>query len=165
MALRDDIHKRIEKKRAEITALESQIRSATVYIQALEDTLKMLPREASDAAISSPSGQPGMRTGSKVDKAREAIRKAGKSLYITELVTAIGRPNNAKNRAALAGSLSAYARRGDTFTRPAPNTFGLLESPTKATQNGHAPDGGPPPNFGKDIHEEVVDFDLDELKA
>jgi hypothetical protein len=150
MALRDDIQKRIDKKRSEIAALEAQMRNATVYIQALEDTLRMLPREASDAAVSSPSGQ-GMRAGSKVDKAREAIRKAGKPMHITELVPAIGRPNNAKNRAALAGSLSAYARRGETFTRPAPNTFGLLESLAKVTQNGHAPDTGPPPNFGIDL--------------
>jgi hypothetical protein len=149
MALREDIQKRIDKKRSDIAALEAQIRNATVYIQALEDTLKMLPRETSDAAVSSPSGM-GMRSGSKVDKAREAIRRAGKSLYITELVAAIGRPNNAKNRAALAGSLSAYARRGDIFTRPAPNTFGLLES-SKATQNGHAQEAGPPPNFGIDL--------------
>jgi hypothetical protein len=31
------------------------------------------------------------------------------------------------NRSALSGSIAAYVRKGEIFTRPAPNTFGLLE--------------------------------------
>jgi hypothetical protein len=161
MALRDDIQKRIEKKRAEIAALEEQIGNATVYIQALEDTLKLLPREINDEHFA-PSSTSIIRRGSKMDKAREAIRNAGRPLHITDLVAAIGRPNNTANRAALAGSLGAYSRRGEIFTRTAPNTFGILEFP-KPKQNGVQT--GPPPNFGLDQKVPNTEIPLAEVEG
>jgi hypothetical protein len=158
MALRDDIQKRIDKKRTEIAALEAQINSATIYIQALEDTLKMIPREADTGEVTTAAT---IRPGSKMDKAREAIRKVGKPLYISALVESIGEPNTAARRAALAGSLSAYARRGDVFTRPAPNTFGLIELTSKRA-------AGPPANFGLDeeivVIEDPEEADLEDIK-
>ena len=144
MALRDDIQKRIDRKRAEMAELEAEIRDAKIYVQALEDTLKMLPREERGEGVER-SPAPNIRTGSKVDKARQAILKAGQPLHVSQLLSAIGRPNNTGNRAALAGSLSAYARREEIFTRPAPNTFGLLELAESVSKNI-----APPPNFGID---------------
>ena len=157
MALRDDIQKRIDKKREEIEALKSQIRDANVYVQALEDTLKILPREL---AVDNEGVQGVMargivlRTGSKVYRVRQAIHSAGRPLHLTELISALRLPNKPKERAALAGSLSSYARKGEIFTRPAPNTFGLIEQKGKpvVAQNG------PPPNFGVD---ETVNVDDD----
>jgi hypothetical protein len=144
MALRDDIQRRIDKKRAEIGALESQMRDATVYVQALEDTLKLLPRET-DNEMSTPSVGTTLRMGSKVDRARGAILSAGKPLHVIDLLKAIGIANEPEERAALAGSLSSYARKREIFSRPAPNTFGLLELRGRSV----AP-SGPPPNFGMD---------------
>ncbi|HTS75027.1 MAG TPA: hypothetical protein VMG40_02425 [Bryobacteraceae bacterium] len=144
MALRDEIQKKIDRKRADIEALELQLRDAKIYVQALEDTLKMLPRETAADAVALTAGAM-LRVGSKADKARQAIRAAGKPLHVTELLKALGIPNKADQRQALAGSLSSYARKQEIFTRPAPNTFGLvgLESRPPAENT-------PPPNFGKD---------------
>lgn len=165
MALRDDLQKRIDKKRAEIEALRSQIRDATVYVQALEDTLKILPREVvadSNGGTGSIAGSVVLRTGSKVYKVRQAISAAGRPMHLTELVAALRLPNKQKERAALAGSLSSYARKEEIFTRPAPNTFGLIEQKGKpaVAQNG------PPPNFGVDepvnVDEDLGDYGADE---
>ena len=154
MALREEIQKKIDKKRSEIEALETQVRDARVYIQALEDTLRMLPREAigADTLASSSSS---LRAGSKVDKARAAIRAAGKPLHVVDLLKILGLPNKPKERQALAGSLSSYQRKGEIFTRPMPNTFGLigLEPRSTTVQNG------PPPNFGKDNPSGRIDDD------
>jgi len=62
-----------------------------------------------------------------LSQARDAIRKAGKPLHITQILVAIGRANTKQTRLALSGSLATYVRRDEIFTRPEPNTFGLLE--------------------------------------
>ncbi len=47
-------------------------------------------------------------------------------MHIGALVTAIGIENTKNARVSLVGSLGAYVRKGLVFTRPAPNTFGLV---------------------------------------
>lgn len=144
MAARDELQKRIERKKAEIASLEAQVRDAKVYIQAMEDAIKVLPRELDDATIDTV-----LRPGSNVAKAREALQKAGKPMHILEILEAIGKETDPESRAALSGSLAAYVRKREIFTRPAPNTFGLLEfedaSPVRQTAAAT-----PPPNFGLD---------------
>ena len=147
MAVRDEVQRRIDKKRSEIMILEAQLRDAKVYIQALEDTLKILPHDPGEDSGPMTSGH--LRPGSKVDRAREAIRSVGRSLHISDLMNSLGIDNTPANRAALSGSLSAYARRGEVFTRPAPNTFGLLEFAVKPKTNGQV--NAPPANFGIDV--------------
>jgi hypothetical protein len=143
MTARGEAQKRIDKKRAEIAECEGLIRDAKIYIQAMEDALRFLPREElDDERLPIPTTN--LRPGSKVDKARSAIKSAGTPLHIVDLLAALGIKNTQDKRAALAGSLSAYARRGEIFTRPAPNTFGLIDD--LASANGH----GPPANFGID---------------
>ncbi len=142
MGLRDDLIRRIDRKRQEIHELESQIRTAQSYLQALEDTLKMLPREGTN------DGQAGqyLRPHGTIAKARDAIRKAGHPLHVNELLQAVGKAVTRVNRSGLSGSLGAYVRRGEIFTRPAPNTYGLVE-----LQDGAAPATTPEPplNFGR----------------
>jgi hypothetical protein len=121
MALREEIQRKIEKKQQEIRALEDQVRDCNIYINSLQDVLKMIPREAEEGK------EIVLRHGSLLSQARDAIRKARKPLHVTELLEAIGKPNAKKNRLALSGSLAAYVRRGEIFTRPEPNTFGLVE--------------------------------------
>lgn len=123
MGLRDELLKRIERKRQDIATLESQIRESSSYVQALEDTLKLLPRDG----LNDGGAEQVLRPTSSVFRAREAIRKAGRPMHITELLEAIGKPGDRMNRSALGGSIAAYVRKGEIFTRPAPNTFGLLE--------------------------------------
>jgi hypothetical protein len=146
MALRDDLQKKIDRKLLEIHDLENQVRQAQSYIQALEDTLKMLPREGANEG----QGAQYLRPQSAVAKAHDAIRKAGKPLHITELLAALGKATTRANRAGLSGSLAAYVRKGEIFTRPAPNTYGLADM---QVSDGFAFEAqlGPPSGFGRGV--------------
>ena len=128
MGLREEFQKRIDKKQQEIDELkrdfEVKLKEANGYLQALQDSMKLLPK---DAAANSLGVSRTLRPGSALAKAREAILKAGHPLHILELLKAIGKPQDKKNRISLGGSLSGYVRDGQVFTRPSPNTFGLIE--------------------------------------
>ena len=145
MGLREDIAKRMERKRAEITELETQVRLAREYVQALEDTLKLIPREAVNS--SGESAEITLRPGTSLAKAREAIKKVRRPMHLTELLTAIGKGHSRNERAGLSGTLAAYVRRGEVFTRPAPNTFGLIELKTSDVEIEIEP--RPPAGFGQ----------------
>ena len=149
MGLREELGRRIERKHQEIVSLEIQLREAHAYVQALEDTVKLLPREE----LNRGQADSVVRPGSSIMKARDAILKAGKPLHIQELLVAIGQPQTKGARATLTGSLSAYVRKGEIFTRPAPNTFGLVEVEMagQGTGNGHLI--SPPPEFGEEAGE------------
>lgn len=148
MGFREDLTRRIERKRAEILELETQIRLAKEYLQALEDTLKLLPKDGSTPTdmVSANS----LRPGTSLAKARDAIRKAGRPLHITELLPAVGKGTSRNDRAGLSGTLSTYVRKGEIFTRPAPNTFGLMELLDNAVDAVPIADTQQPPaGFGK----------------
>lgn len=124
MGLRADIEKKIAKKREEQRSLERRlelsIREANAYIQALVETLKMLPKDTGGTERT-------LRAGSEIAKARDAIKRAGEPMHIGEILRAIGKPNDKKHRLSLSGSIAHYVRRGEIFDRAAPNTYGLLE--------------------------------------
>ena len=122
MRLREKVQKEIEKKQEEVRGLEGQILACNVYIQAFQDTLKMIPKDQEPS-----STEVTLRHGSLVAKARDVIRSAGKPLHVGEILAAMGKPEGKKNRLGLSGSLSAYVRDGKIFTRPGPNVFGLIE--------------------------------------
>lgn len=140
---RRKIEDRIRRKEAEIQELDQKSREARVYIQALNDVLKLIPRdvETSSAAESSAS----LRDGSSASAARSIILQAGKPVHLRELLKAMGKAPTRENRTSLASSLAAYVRKGEIFTRPRPAIFGLIEL-------GHhempAQKVGPPAGFG-----------------
>jgi hypothetical protein len=121
MGLREEITKKIEKKEQELATLYQQANDCQIYISSLQDVLKMLPRDTDGGK------EIVLRAGSLISKARDILKKTQKPLHVTDLLTALGRPNTPKARLALSGSLSAYVRRDEVFTRPEPNTFGLKE--------------------------------------
>jgi len=137
MGLREEIQRKIDRKHDEIRDLELKVREAHAYVQAMMDMLKMLPREVPE------NPDLLLRPGTMLAGARDAIRKAGKPLHISMLLAALGKPDTRNNRAALGGSLSTYVRRRQIFTRPAPNTFGLLELEQVTAEE-------PPDSFGID---------------
>jgi hypothetical protein len=109
---------------------------AKAYLQAMEDMLKLLPREplnelAEEAHV--------LRPGSEVAKIADLLKKEGKALHLDEIMKRIGKDE--KYKISLSGSLSSYVRQRKVFTRPAPNTFGLIEFPKQAG-------GEPPEDFG-----------------
>lgn len=144
---RRKIEERLTKKEEEIQELEAKIRDAKIYAQALLDVLKILPR-SSDRGSSNGSGA--LRSGSGVAKARELIMQQGHPVHVVELLKALGREPTREARASLSGSLAAYVRRGEIFSRPSPNTFGLIE----LGHGNDAPEDEPPADFGEEGHEQ-----------
>jgi hypothetical protein len=121
---RRKIEDRLRRKEQEIDVLRGQIREAEIYIQALQDVLKLLPRERD---ISSSQDGSSLRAGSSVARARDIILAKGTPVHVVEILRQMGSEITRATRAALGGSISAYVRKGEIFTRPAPNTFGLVE--------------------------------------
>ena len=159
MGLRKELKRKIEKKNDEVEKLRArrsehlekcrelltQILEGKSYIQALQEALKLVPREdPSEAALE-------LRKGSALSAARDAILAAGKPLHINDLLAALGKALDHGSRSALSGSLAAYVRNNEVFTRPAPNTFGLieLEQPGQSpTLEEAVPGEEPPADFG-----------------
>jgi hypothetical protein len=145
MDVRRELRRKIEKKQGEIELwqtqlreLDTKVREGLAYVMGLEETLKLLPVESSaDAANAA------LRPDSTIAKAREVILKAGKPLHIVEILKALGKSIDHDSKASLSGSIGAYVRNKQIFTRPAPNTFGLAEfqRDTKAEEEL-------PPDFG-----------------
>jgi hypothetical protein len=138
VTLRKRLLEKIGKKEQEIVEHESRIREAKAYIQALQDSLKMIPRSDDDAEMSSPS----LREGSTIAKAYELLKEHGQSMAVAEILKGIGKEVNKPNRQSITGSISAYVRMGRIFTRPFPGKFGLKEFDGEQTTNE------PPDNFG-----------------
>jgi hypothetical protein len=140
MAERQKIEAKLKKKIQEIQQLEEKIRTARVYVQALQDVLKVLDEPEEGGTPDST-----LKPGSAVAQAREVILRRGKPLHIANILAALGKEMTREARASLTSSIAAYVRRGEIFTRPAPNTFGLVEL-------GHASveleEAEPPPTFG-----------------
>jgi hypothetical protein len=133
MGLVEQLAKKIEAKerdirqwRDEVAAIEGKIHEAEVYIRAVQDMQKLLPRETTNGHSVTPASM-GPRPGSDVAKAMEVIRGLGHPVHIGDLLTLINKENTLENRRGLSGSLAAYVREGRVFVRTAPNTFGLYE--------------------------------------
>lgn len=122
MGMRRRIEERIERKEEEIRLLETQIKEAQAYVQAMQDTLRMLPRESTNAV----SVEAQLKPDSIVAKTLALLRKANRPLHIKEILHGLGKQDSKKNRVSLAGSLGWYVRQEKLFSRPLPNTFSLI---------------------------------------
>ena len=72
---RKAIHEKLKKKEQEIQILEEKLRAARIYVQALQDVLKLVhPDSPPD------TGESAMKSGSAVAKAREIIIQRGKPI-------------------------------------------------------------------------------------
>jgi hypothetical protein len=169
MKYRLELEKKIEKTRQEIASLEAQIKEANAYIQGLQEALRMLPKETYEATAGSnverllgttnrqkPSEQT-LRRGGDTYKAWQALQKEGKPLYINDLVKAIGKEPTKVNIKSLSGSLNSYIRDGRVFTRPLPNTYGLMEFNSNGTEDSPA---DLPDDFGMDEGEGLSSEEL-----
>ncbi|MEL6503775.1 MAG: hypothetical protein AAFO61_10615 [Pseudomonadota bacterium] len=140
----DVVARQIEKKESEIRSLEKKLSEARVYVQALHDLMKVMETDEAENAAAEGT----IREGSAVDQARKAILQAGKALHLDEILAAIGRESTRETKASLNGSLAAYVRRNEIFTRPKPSTYGLVEiSPKSHDEPSHLPPE-PPQGFG-----------------
>jgi len=125
--LRRRIERKIRKKEQEIEGLSRQLDAARSHLEGLRDSLSVFPNVNGDA-----SGVT-LRPGSATLAAYEALKATGHSMHIRDILKALGKEENRDNRMSLAGAISAYSRKGIIFTRPEPNTFGLVEFETSDT--------------------------------
>lgn len=136
---------KINKKELEIQYLEERLKVARIYVQALRDALGTL--QGDSERIIPIMDDANLRQGSAAAMARDAILRADRPLHVDELLLDLGKPLEREARQALASAISAYVRKGEIFTRPAPNTFGLLAL-------GHNPPKSydePPEEFGGEL--------------
>lgn len=131
MSIRSDIEKRIAKLQTEMNGLHGQaaelwgeIEQREFAVQELQAVLKGLPP---DEGAEGPQPEPALRKNSDVGKARELLREVRTALHVDDILRRLNRPINKKSRASLSGQISIYVRKGQIFTKPEPNTFGLRE--------------------------------------
>lgn len=153
MSERSVIEAKIKRKEAEIQSLEKKLGAARVYLHALRDILKAVEKEADDER----SDETALRKGSSVAQAREVILRLGSPVHIDDLLGHLGRELTRQNKASLTGSLAAYVRREEIFTRPSPNTYGLIELSHFTV---HKTPDEPPQSFGNVPKTPSVDDDI-----
>jgi hypothetical protein len=142
MGVRENFQKLIERKQAEIRELEVRIREAQAYLQALQDSAKLFPKETETNGVG-PSGV-SLRAGSSLARVRDIIKETGSPMHINEILSRLGKPVDNQNRVSLVGTLGSYSRKDRIFSRTAPNTFGLIELGHKQTSEDELP-----ADFGK----------------
>lgn len=125
MSERSVIEGRLKKKQAEIDTLEEKLKAAKVYMAALRDVMRDFEKDQRPDDEDSADAK--LRPGSGTAQAREIILSRGEPVHIDEILAAMGKEVTRDTKASLAGSLAAYVRREEIFTRPAPNTYGLVE--------------------------------------
>jgi hypothetical protein len=141
MHIREQFQRLLDRKEQEIRNLELELEKARTYAEALRDSMKLLPRDI-------PAGETNLRPDTTLAKTRDVLRKEGKPMHITDILKALGSPTDSKHKLSLGGSLANYVRKGQIFMRPAPNTFGLLETNGKPESVATGEDL--PEDFGSD---------------
>jgi hypothetical protein len=147
MSERKKIEERLRKKEQEIVSMEEKIKASKIYVQALRDILKIFSVNPSGPLDA--ESETTLRAGSAVDQARRIVLEKGIPVHINEILLALGMEVTRQAKASLTSSLAAYVRREDIFTRPAPNTFGLIElGHTAIDENTYSE---PPVGFGQQL--------------
>ena len=150
MGARENLQKLADKKQAEVDQLERQIDDARVYLQAIQDSIRALPRDLPNTDRQSEEAV--LRPGTALFRAKEAIEANGAPMHITMLLKVLGVENTKAARVSLVGSLGTYVRRNVIFTRPGPNIFGLVGASQTANQmdsNVSEQEALLPEDFGK----------------
>ena len=127
LAFKRKIEARIAEEKEAVSKVELKIADALARISAFEETLKILPKNGSDA------GQKELRPNTQLAKVRDALLKEGKPLSLDEIIAKIGKSSDSaqdekSRKISLRGSLRGYAKDGKFFTiEDAADTFGLIE--------------------------------------
>lgn len=121
MGVREKFEKKIREKQEEIDELERKLNEARVYIQAMQDSIKLLPKDENGAAE-----KPTFRHGSITQKTYEILKNAGKPLHFKEILAALGMEVNRQSLSTLRGSIGAYIRDEKIFFSSSPGMVGLI---------------------------------------
>lgn len=119
LAVLRKLQEKCRREEEEIGQIETQIVNGQARVSALEEAIKLFPKDGGGAEL---------RDGSQMAGVRDALRAHGKPMSLTEILKAIGSEGDDNKRNSLRGSLASYARDGRVFTKEAaPETFGLIE--------------------------------------
>jgi uncharacterized lipoprotein NlpE involved in copper resistance len=140
MHIREQFQRLLDRKQLEIRNLELQLEKAKTYAEALQDSMRLLPKDGN-------AGEATLRPDTILSRTREVLRKTGTPMHITDILRALNLGTDTKHKLSLGGSLAGYVRKGQIFSRPAPNTFGLLEMNGKGDSK---PEEEIPEDFGSD---------------
>jgi hypothetical protein len=138
MGARENLQRLADRKAQEITDLERQIDMAKAYLQAIQDSIRALPKE-SVAQTNGEEATSELRSGTLLARTRDALLKQGKPMHITEILSVLGVSNTKSARVSLVGSLGAYVRKQQIFSRPGPNRFGLIGMKTQTVEQQDLP--------------------------
>lgn len=129
MGARESLLKLADKKDNEIRELKLQLAQAEAYLQAIQDSIKVLPKESLDAKM-----EPELRFGTLLAQARDVLKAEGKPMHVNEILHKMGKTTDKSNRISLSGSLAAYVRKKTIFKKTGPNIFTLVETPQQSTE-------------------------------
>ena len=148
MGARSQVEKKILAKQQEIAELEMQIQAGNAYIQAMQEVLRLLPKDEGENG--SFEGLQ-LRHGSAMAQTKDLLLKTGRPMHIVEIIKGIGRENTKSQRVSISGSLRTYARKNQIFTQEGGNTFGLVDWKLTGTVRE-----SPPPGFGLSPEDEAA---------
>ncbi len=140
MGLRQDLERKVEKKKNEIEKIRAEIQGRLLeiekiqgYISGLQDAIKsagtigIISSEKEDVPVE--SKERGLRIDSLPYKARMFLQKHGKPAHISEILNGISVDNTRSHRVSLGWSLNTYSLQNQIFVKSGPNVFGLKEYP------------------------------------
>lgn len=159
---RKTIERELHRKQREVAGLETKLQNAKVYITALQKVLKLLDDASEDVDQTDAK----LREGSAVAQARLIILNKECPVHIDDLLISMGKEVTRDSKASLASSLAAYVRRNEIFSRPAPNTFGLIELGHHTVESDIEDE--PAAGFGRDSVGSISSFgsaDFEEFDA
>lgn len=113
------------EKAAELAAIENRLREAFGILSG--EAVTPTKPKSRHGFIGGKRARP-IQHGSSVWWSAKALYLIGKPLHIKKLIDRIKQESGETfKQATLVSNLTRYVRYGDTFNRPAPNTFGLID--------------------------------------
>src|SRR5882762_3238566 len=100
MHIREQFQRLVDRKQQEIRNLEVQIEKAKTYVEALQDSMRLLPKDAATTSEAT------LRPDTILARTRDVLRATGKPMHINDLLKALGSPSDSKHKLSLGGSLA-----------------------------------------------------------
>lgn len=120
----DKLNRAITSKLKELEAIDTFIAEKQAeraqkanIVEGMQAALKIMNRTPVKVSL---------RKGSDTEKVYNVLLAIETPLHVDDLLLKIGKTGGGA-KASLVGTLNAYANDGKVFSKPAPNTFGLLE--------------------------------------
>src|SRR5713226_4365057 len=86
MTTRAQIQKLLDRKYQELKDKELELEKLRTYVQAIQDTMKLLPKDSQNGAEQT------LRPGTALARTRDILKAAGKPMHITEILKALNHP-------------------------------------------------------------------------